>query len=66
MPKCEQKEVTLKIVTLYIGESSEQLKERKTEHRKVVEKSKETSDAYLHVHSTGHSFISNDISVAGK
>ena len=51
---------------MYIGETGRHLKDRTEEHRKDVVKSKVTSNVYLHVLSTGHSFNFNDASVIGK
>ena len=53
-------------VYYYIGETGRLPKDRTEEHRKDVVKSKATSNVYLHVLSTGHSFNFNDASVIGK
>ena len=51
---------------VYIGDTSRLLKDRTEEHRQDVVKSKVTSNVYLHVLSTGHSFNFNDASVIRK
>ena len=51
---------------VYIGETGWLLEDRTDEHRKDVVKSKVTSNVYLHVLSTGHSFNFNDASVIRK
>ena len=51
---------------VYIGETGRLLKDRTEEHRKDVVKSKVTSNVYLHVLSTGHSFNFNDANGIGK